>query len=329
MHPIPEYSNTFDGEFGEMDSGAILKPAVFGGEAPSAEFETANLSRQRSLQLMWQGIMSEPPKFELARIAYQLSLPLAQVPEDVVIQDVKIGDIRAEWYVAARADTRRRLLFLHGGGYVVGGDLDVFRALTATIAKESGCGVLAIDYRKAPEHPYPAALQDAVAAFDYLLCQTPESDIEAERVFIGGESAGGGLTFATGYLLRDRGGRPPDALFGLGAWLILPAGDLSKQAPDPSAVVFAETYVGNADAQDPLISPIFGDPTSLPPLLLQVGEDFDTEIAYEFANKAAAAGVDVTLQQWRHMPHSWQTQVPYLPEAREAVTKIGEFLRRF
>lgn len=303
-----------------------VKPLVLGADAPSAQTAIVQNSSLDALTLLGSSLYEDLPDFETARLAYRLSMPLSKVPDDVECHEISVGDCRAEWFFPPNAELYRRLLYLHGGGYVMGSDLTAHRAMIAYIAKHSRCVVMALDYRKAPEHPFPAALDDSLAAYEYLLAETQESSKSPDRIYVGGDSAGGGLTLATALALKARQNRLPDALFAIGPWVKLPAGELRNIAVDKSETVLAESYAGSTNATNPLISPIYGDFGGLPPLLLHVGEDFDTDWTQQIADKAHSDGVQVTFEQWRHMGHVWHMAAPFLPEANDAIKRIGLFL---
>jgi acetyl esterase/lipase len=252
-------------------------------------------------------------------------------PEDVRFEPVVAGGVPAEWARAPGAVDDRALLYLHGGGYVVG-SIRTHRQLVAGISRASGAAVLSLDYRLAPEHPCPAAIEDASAAFRWLLDQ----GLRPPRLAIGGDSAGGGLTVAALVALRDAGTPLPAAGVCLSPWTDLSmsgASMKSKAAADPlvqseGILRMATAYLGGRDARSPLASPLFADLQSLPPLLIQVGTaETLLDDSTRLAERARAAGVDVTLETWSDMIHVFQAFAFILPEAREAIDKIGAFLR--
>jgi acetyl esterase/lipase len=252
-------------------------------------------------------------------------------PEGTAVTSVKAGGVPAEWVVDPEADDDRVVLYLHGGGYSLG-SLDSHRLLVANISRAAKARVLSVDYRLAPEHPYPAAVDDAVAAYRWLLGQ----GVNADRIVISGDSAGGGLTLATLLALRDAGDPLPAAAVPLSPWADLEgtgesmrtraAVDLMIQ-PDRLKET-ADLYANGADLRHPQLSPVHGDYAGLPPLLIQVG---DAEVLLDDATRVAsiakAAGVDVTLEVWDDMPHVFQSFVGLLPEADDAVERIGQFVR--
>ena len=252
-------------------------------------------------------------------------------PEGTSVTRVAAGGVPAEWVVAPEADEDRVILYLHGGGYSLG-SLDSHRRLVAQLSTEAKARMLNVDYRLAPEHPFPAAVDDAVAAYRWLLGQ----GVRADRVAISGDSAGGGLTLATLLALRDAGDSLPAAAVPLSPWADLEGTGESMRTragvdlmiqPDRLKET-ADLYANGADLRQPQLSPLHGDYTGLPPLLIQVG---DAEVLLDDATRVAAiaeaAGVDVTLEVWDEMPHVFQAFVGLLPEADQAVARIGAWLQ--
>ncbi len=258
------------------------------------------------------------------------------LPEKTTYTPVDAGGVPAEWAVAEGADPSRRLLHLHGGGYVLG-NITTHRDLAGALSQASGCAVLIIDYRLAPEHPFPAAVDDALAALRWMRANGPDGAGEAATTFVAGESAGGGLTIATLIAARDAGDPLPDAAVGISAWTDLAmsgASITSRAEADPRVRVehlqtYAEWYLNGEDPQTPLASPLYADLTGLPPLLLQVG---DAEILLDdttrFTERARAAGVEVTEEIWPELFHVWHHQWAVLPEAQQAIDRIGAYLKQ-
>jgi acetyl esterase/lipase len=253
-------------------------------------------------------------------------------------QRVVADGVPCEWLLAKGADPGRRLLYLHGGGWTAG-SLDSHRPLSARIAAATGCAVLAVDYRLAPEHPFPAGLDDCVAAYDWLRAHGPAGAAPARSVFVAGDSAGGNLTLALLLALKQRGLPLPNAAIPISpATDFLATGDSYRtraavdpvltDGPDAIRVLSAIYLQGRAKPEEPLVSPLYGDFRGLPPLLLHVG---DAEVLLDdstrVAEKARAAGVDVTLEVWPEMPHVWHAFAPFLPEASQAIERIGAFVR--
>jgi monoterpene epsilon-lactone hydrolase len=244
---------------------------------------------------------------------------------------VDAGGVPCEWVLAPRVDAGRVVLYLHGGAYYRG-SLHTHRDLCSRISRAAGVAVLNVGYRLAPEHPFPAALEDACAAYRWLV----GTGIAPGRIFLAGDSAGGGLAAALLLFLREQ----REALPG-GAVLLSPWTDLeqtgpsmaSRAAADPSMAKpyldrVAAIYLGAADPCDPLASPLYGDLRGLPPLLIQVGTaEVLEDDAARFAEKAEAAGVTVRLERWPDMIHVWHRYAVLLPEAQEAIARIGAWLR--
>lgn len=253
------------------------------------------------------------------------------LPPDVTVERVTARGVPAEWTGTAAADPARALLFLHGGGYMAG-SLASHRHVMARAGREAGLRTLALAYRLAPEHPFPAALEDALSGYRFLL----ERGIAPERIALAGESAGGGLALATLLSLREAGLPPPRCLWLSSPWvdLTLAGGTLaSKAAVDPliSRAYLAElaaAYLAGADPRSPLVSPIQGDLAGLPPMLIQVGSaEVLLDDALRLASVAGAADVPVTLQVWPHMIHAWHLFHPELEEGRAALRAAGSFIR--
>src|SRR5947209_3376185 len=234
--------------------------------------------------------------------------------------------------VSTRASQRdRHLLFLHGGGFVTGSS-SLYRHLTWRFADAVRGTVLSVDYRLAPEHPFPAALDDAVAAYRWLLADGADH----RHVAVMGDSAGGNLAFGMLLKARDEGLPLPAAAVGLSPWL-----DLTLESPslkrnadaDPmlnasEAPKLVDFYLDGADPRSPYASPLYGDPTGLPPTLIQVGSDeILHDEAVRMAEKLRAAGCDVELEVWPRMPHVWHLFASIMPEARQAIARIGTFLQ--
>ena len=253
------------------------------------------------------------------------------------ITPVNANGVPGEWVTVPESDSNRRLLYVHGGGYVIGSAV-THRRLCEGIARAGGCAVLNLDYRLAPEHPFPAAVEDAIEGLKFVQSNGPDGEGAAESTFVAGDSAGGGLTLATLLAARDQGVDQPNAAIGISSWTDLAISGETIQTradADPlitdSAMVkdMAAQYLGDADAEDPLASPLYADYAGLPPLLLQVG---DAEILLSdttrVTEKARAAGVDVVEEVWDEMFHVWHAFAPMLPEGQAAIDRIGEFINQ-
>jgi phosphinothricin tripeptide acetyl hydrolase len=221
-------------------------------------------------------------------------------------------------------------VYLHGGGYVMG-SLDTHRGLCARLSRIARARVLSVDYRLGPEHPHPAAVEDAVAAARFVR----ECGFAPERTAIAGDSAGGGLTLATLLALRDAGDPKPAAGLCISPWtdLALTGATLeTKAGEDPMVRAadlarMADAYLANADARTPLASPLYADLTGLPPLLLQVGSaEILLDDAVRVAERASKAGVEAELRVWTDMFHVWHAFADLLPEGHAAVEEMAAFL---
>jgi acetyl esterase/lipase len=268
---------------------------------------------------------------EQRRAQYERAERVFPTPADVGIEHVKAPQRPAEWLRPPGVRDDAAVLYLHGGGYVIGSPRS-HRHLAAAIARAAGTRALLLDYRLAPEHPFPAALDDAVAAYQWLLA----AGIAPARIVVAGDSAGGGLTVATLLALRERGLPRPAGGVCISPWVDLTFGGASyatRAAADPIVTregieEMAKVYVGAGDRKAPLISPLFADLRDLPPLLVHVGNDeVLLDDARGLAENARAAGVDVTLEEWPAMIHVWHWFLPMLDEAERAVGDIGAFVR--
>jgi acetyl esterase/lipase len=224
----------------------------------------------------------------------------------------------------------RHMLYLHGGGYVFGSPSH-YRDFIWRIANLTRSRVLCIDYRLAPEHPFPAAVDDAVAAYRWLLAE----GADPRSLSVMGDSAGGGLTFATLLRLRDEGIALPAAAVVLSPWtdLTLTSESMARLADaDPmlspeAAATYARWYLAGADPRDPYASPLYGDLAGLPPTLIQVGSDeILRDDCTRMAERLRAAGCRVELEVWPRMPHVWQLFARIMPEARRAIEQVGAFV---
>ncbi|MCB9752917.1 MAG: alpha/beta hydrolase [Myxococcales bacterium] len=255
----------------------------------------------------------------------------AQLPGDVTLEVNALAQVHAERLAPAGARDDQAILYLHGGGYVMGSCAS-HRALAANIARSTGITTHLPEYRLAPEHPYPAGLDDALAAYRALL----DRGLAARRLAIVGDSAGGGLSLATLVRIRDEGLPMPGA-----AVLLSPLTDLTvsgesihtRAAADPwikssTLTPFAELYRATVDAGDPRVSPLFADLHGLPPLLIHVGDDeILLDDSTRLASRARAAGVEVELEVWPRLWHVFHFFAPLLPEANAALAKVSAFLR--
>ena len=262
---------------------------------------------------------------------------------DVRLQPVEVDGVRGEWVLAPGVDPQRRLLYIHGGAFMLGSPRS-HRTRTSQLSALTGAAVLAIDYRLMPEHPRRAGIDDCRTAYGWMLEHGPEGAAPANAVFVAGDSAGGNLTLSLVHWVRDQGLRAPDAAVALS-----PLTDATLSSPslrnnlhsDPmlgpmfgpmarvpqALLLWFAWWQARMRPNDPLISPLRADLSRLPPLLLQASEvEMLFDDSQRYVNRAQAAGSPVRLQRWNHMVHVWQIFNPELPEARQALEQIGQFL---
>src|SRR5689334_22284798 len=250
---------------------------------------------------------------------------------DVSVQKVDANGVPAEWAVRPDADSASAILYFHGGGYVIG-SLDSHRHLAAEVGRVAGTRTLAIGYRLAPEHPFPAPVEDAVASYRYLL----DSGIQPKRIVLAGDSAGGGLVVAAMLAIREAGLALPAGGWCISPWVDMEAKGASfidRAEADPTVQkatieMMAQWYLGGANPRHPHAAPLYGDLRGLPPLLIQVGAVetlLDDSIA--LARKAAISDVMVNLQVWPEMIHVWHLFFPMLAAGRCAIASGGDFVR--
>ena len=243
------------------------------------------------------------------------------------------GGVDGEWIIPADAPEDKAILYFHGGGFRIG-SVASHRDLIARIALASGCRVLAINYRLAPEHRFPAALDDALVAYGWML----DRGLKPDSVVFAGDSAGGNLVLAAMLALRERGLPLPIAAVLMSPWTDLAAtgtsyvtrAEVDPIHQRPMILALAKNYLGGqGDPCDPLVSPLYADLAGLPPLLIQVG-DRETVLddSVMFADLARAAGVDVHLEVWDGMIHVFQMFGAELSEAHRAIASIAQFLNR-
>ncbi|MFX1514304.1 MAG: alpha/beta hydrolase [Promethearchaeota archaeon] len=250
--------------------------------------------------------------------------------DNVKLEQVRVNDVNAEWQNVPEARKEHILFYLHGGGWIMGSP-NTHRLFTIILSRVTKMRVFSVDYRLAPEHPYPAALEDCTTTYNWLLSQ----EIKSENIILAGDSAGGYLTLMTLVKLRNKGLPLP-----AGAVCLSPATDLAitgqsnfKNAPtdpilaDLGTFWWSLAYLAGADPKSPIVSPLYADLTGLPPILIQVST---SEMLYDdstrFAKRARSAGVDVTLQTWNDTLHVFPAYG--LPESEEAISKIAEFVQK-
>ncbi|MDF1845676.1 MAG: alpha/beta hydrolase [Parvibaculaceae bacterium] len=252
-------------------------------------------------------------------------------PQGVSRDNIELAGRPAQVFKPEGKEPEHTLLYFHGGGYVMGSP-NSHANLTARFATAADARVISFDYRLAPENPFPAAVEDGVAAYKALL----DEGVSPAKLAVGGDSAGGGLTFATLLKARDMGLPMPAAAIGLSPWTDLTGrsetyktrADADPMIEPAGIIQTGEEYLGGASADDPLASPLLADLKGLPPLFLQVG---DAEVllddSREFEKKARAAGVDCKLEVWDRMIHVWHAFFPMLPEGEQAIDGLSAFLK--
>lgn len=269
----------------------------------------------------------EAPKLR----AYFEARRISTYPKDVWAKEVDEAGVKGEWHRPYSSNSGRVILYLHGGGYVFGSP-GLYRSMTMPLAALAAGDLFSLDYRLAPEHTCPAALDDALAAYAWLL----RSGKSPESIVIGGDSAGGGLALALLQGLRDRGAPMPAGGFLYSPWTDLAATGASVTENSRRDCMFQEatirengkSYAGSLDLKDPRVSPLYGDFRGLPPLLVFASRDemlFDD--AARIVEKARAAGVDVRFEPRPGLSHVWPLFYPLFPEAREALTLTADFVR--
>ena len=252
-------------------------------------------------------------------------------PPDVRVEPVDAGGVPAEWTTTPGADPSRVLLFLHGGGYI-SGSIASHRHMVAQAGREARARTLALGYRLAPERPFPAALEDAVAGYRFLLAQ----GVAPGRIALAGESAGGGCAVAALVSLHDAGAPLPACVWCSSPWtdLEMTGGSMATKAAvdplisKPYLQELAAAYLDGADPRTPLASPLHADLRGLPPMLIQVGSaETLLDDSVRLAGAAGAADVGVTLRVWPDMIHAWHLFYQRVAAGRRALAEVGAFVR--
>jgi monoterpene epsilon-lactone hydrolase len=291
---------------------------------------------QQQLDTLIQMMKAQPivqnATVEQQRAGFEQIAAMLPVDADIKREPVTANGVKSEWVSAPGADAGRAILYLHGGGYVIG-SINTHRALAGRLSRAAKARVLVIDYRLAPEHPHPAPVEDSVAAYRWMLAQ----GIKPSRIAVAGDSAGGGLTAATLVAIRDAKLPVPAAGALLSPWVDMEGiGEsmTTKDKADPMVhkeglLNMAKAFLGGQNPRTPLAAPLYADLAGLPPLLIQVGTS-ETLLsdASRFAERAKKAGVNVTYEPWDNMIHVWQLFAPILDEGQQAIEKIGAFVRK-
>lgn len=253
------------------------------------------------------------------------------VASGISLQAASIEGIPVEWSLAPGSDSSRVLLFFHGGGYC-SGSIASHRGMVVEAGRAAGARTLAVGYRLAPEHPFPAALEDARAAYAFLL----EQGIAPHKIALGWDSAGGGLSLALMTALRDSNRPLPGCAWLVSPWVdlemtgesLLTKADADPLIQKPYLEELAAAYLGGSDPANPLVSPLHADLSGLPPLLVQVGSaETLLDDAVRISSRAGAADVPVTLEIWPHMIHAWHLWAAMLEDGRRALKSAGSFIR--
>jgi monoterpene epsilon-lactone hydrolase len=251
--------------------------------------------------------------------------------KDIKVEKVSAKGVPAEWTAAPGADASRAVLYLHGGGYVIG-SLDSHRHLTSEIARDFGGRTLALHYRLSPEQPFPAPVEDTLAGYRYLLAQ----GIAPNHIALAGDSAGGGLVVAALVAIRDAGLAQPSCGWCISPWVDMEgvgASMTGKAAEDPIVqkeplLEMSAHYLNGADPRSPLAAPIYADLHGIAPLYIQVGAaETLLDDAIRLASVAGAADVPVTLEVWPEMVHVWHLFHPHLAAGRRAITAGARYVR--
>jgi len=267
---------------------------------------------------------------ELCRQGMADMMSFSRPPAGCRIEKVNAGGPDALWVDASKNSDKATILYFHGGGYTMG-SAQTYSAIAGVLSDSSKIRILSVDYRLAPENPHPAAVKDAADAYRWLLKQ----GVPAKSIVIGGDSAGGGLTFATMLELKENGDPLPAAAFAISPWVDLAnTGDtvVTKAEVDPIITKsglyhMASLYAQDADLRSPLISPLYADLSGLPPVLIHVGtSEMLLSDSRRMAEALTSAGVDCVLKEWEDLFHDFHTVVS-LPEARKAKEELAAFIR--
>lgn len=263
------------------------------------------------------------------RVGFERASNITKYPRFVKKEELTYAGIPAMWFTPEGYSKSKTILYLHGGGYVMG-SVNTHRALIARIARASNCKAIGVDYRKAPENPFPAAIEDALAVYKQLL------EDGYENIVIMGDSAGGGLSLVLLQLIKKYKLPKASCAVLLSPWTDLTmSGDSiqSKKDVDPLIQphlldIFSKRYYGNENPENPLISPLFADVKGFPPILIQVGgNETLLDDSTRMAQKLNKAGVKVKLDIFENMMHVWQYFGGLMPESNRAIEEIGEFVK--
>jgi epsilon-lactone hydrolase len=270
-----------------------------------------------------------PEAIEDARAAIDsLGTPVA---EDISVEDIDADGVPCQMFTADGVDENRVILYLHGGGYAFG-SFTSYGGLASEIGRAANCRVLLVDYRLAPEHTFPAPIDDCCTAYQWLL----DNGYESQKISFAGDSAGGSLVLSTMLASREKGSPLPGSAVCISPWLdmefkgasIKDRKEIDPMLTEEGLSALASLYMGEQELSGPLASPLNADISDLPPLFIQVGEsEILLSDAERLADKAKAANLKVTLETWPDMIHVWHLFYPMLTEGRTAIAGIGDFIR--
>ena len=293
--------------------------------------DTGSNNSKKEIDVLIEMIRANPFPQALEDARAALDSLATPVSDDIVVKKIEIGNVACQMLTPDSADEARLIVYLHGGGYALG-SLDSHAGLASEIGKAAGCCVLQVDYRLAPEHKFPAPVEDACAVYSALL----EQGYASEKIILAGDSAGGGLVIGTIHTLKEKGLALPGAAICLSPWIdfeftgesIERCKDIDPMINDQSLALMVEAYMAGQDLRNPAAAPLYADLTDFPPLLIQVGE---SEVLFSDAERLAlnakAAEVEVVFEKWPEMIHVWQLFYPMLSDGRSAIAGIGDFFR--
>jgi acetyl esterase/lipase len=287
----------------------------------------------------YQTLISTPSKLNVSisetRQRFEKMMATFPAASDIAMKDILIGKIPATWIHAPHATKKRIILFFHGGGYMAGSTAS-HQDFLGRLSRATGLYILGVNYRLAPEHPFPAALEDAQNAYHFLL----EQHYSPEQIIVAGTSAGGGLAFSLLFTLKEQGKTLPSAVLGLCPWLDLSLSEDSIARNHGKDIISKERLQSAADcylhvehasqsraAKNPFVSPLFGDPKGFPPTFIMIGTRellFDEGV--RFSKKLTEANVPVSLDIGEDMFHTWFLYASQIPEGQEAIERMKEFI---
>ncbi len=295
---------------------------------PSEAFQAAVAAMREQMR---QAANNPASDLATTRAGFEEGYRSAPVPDEVIFEPVDAGGVPAEWVTPPEVEGNRTIIYLHGGGYVVG-NLNTHRHVVSRLALMAKARLLNVDYRLAPEHPYPAALDDAVAAWRWHLANGGE----AAHTAVAGDSAGGGLTIALCMRLRDEGLEQPGCATPISPWTDLTfSGDSATERAHRDPMIsgadtlggMVQAYAAGADPTEPYVSPVFGSFENLPPMLIQVGTE---EVLFDDSTRVVKgienANGSVEFRPWDDMIHVWHLMAGFVPEAEEGIAELADFI---